>query len=91
MISARCRSISAVGNLCLELLVERVRHQERLPRKGTKMKKFGFASIVATGFAAALFGLAAPANADVVHHNWVHDIQQQATVSSTTPVFGNGR
>ena len=33
----------------------------------------------------------APANADVVHHNWVHDIQQQATVSSTTPVFGNGR
>ncbi len=55
------------------------------------MKKFGFASIIATGFAAALFGLAAPANADVVHHDWVHDIQQHATVGSTTPVFGNGR
>ena len=55
------------------------------------MKKFGFASVIATGFAAALFGLAAPANADVVHHDWVHDIQQQATVGSTTPVFGNGR
>ncbi len=55
------------------------------------MKKFGFASMIATGFAAALFGLAAPANADVAHHDWVHDIQQQATVGSTTPVFGNGR
>jgi hypothetical protein len=77
--------------LWLELLVEPVRHHHRLPREGTKMKKFGFASIVATGFAAALFGLAAPANADVAHHNWVHDIQHQATVSSTTAVFGNGR
>jgi len=42
-------------------------------------------------FGRYLFGLAAPANADVAHHNWVHDIQHQATVSSTTPVFGNGR
>ena len=29
------------------------------------MKKFGFASVVATGFAAALFALAAPAAADM--------------------------
>jgi hypothetical protein len=55
------------------------------------MKKFGFASIVATGFAAALFGLAAPASADVDHHQWINDIQQRATVGSVTPVFGNGR
>ena len=43
------------------------------------MKKFGFASIVATGVAAVL-GFAAPAQADIVHHNWVHDIQQQVNV-----------
>ena len=55
------------------------------------MKKFGFASVIATGFAAALFGLATPANADIGHHDWVHDIQQHATVGSVTPIFGNGR
>ena len=41
--------------------------------------------------AAACFGLAAPAQADVTHNQWVHDIQHQATVGSVTPVFGNGR
>jgi hypothetical protein len=58
------------------------------------MKKFTVASaagVVATGFAAVVLGLAAPANADIAHHDWVHDIQQQATVGSVTPVFGNGR
>jgi hypothetical protein len=55
------------------------------------MKKLGFASIIATGFAAALFGLAAPANADVSHHQWVQDIQQQATVGSAQATVGNGR
>jgi hypothetical protein len=55
------------------------------------MKKFGFASIVATGFAAALFGLAAPASADIGHHQWVNDIQQQATVGTVTSTVGNGR
>jgi hypothetical protein len=63
----------------------------RITRRGIDMKKFGFASAIATGFAAALFGLAAPANADVAHHDWVYDIQQHATVGSTTPTFGNGR
>jgi hypothetical protein len=50
------------------------------------MKKFGFAAtVVASGLAAAVIGLAAPAQAavdisiDVVHHGWVYDIQQQAT------------
>ncbi|HYO04112.1 MAG TPA: hypothetical protein VET27_20475 [Mycobacterium sp.] len=58
------------------------------------MKKFGFASmasIAATGFAAALFGLAAPASADVDHHQWINDIQQRATVGTVTSTIGNGR
>jgi hypothetical protein len=44
------------------------------------MKKFGFATIIASGLAAAVVGLAAPAQADIVHHDWVHDIQQQVNV-----------
>ena len=55
------------------------------------MKKFGFATIVASGLAAAVLGLAGPAQADIGHHQWVHDTQQQATVGSVTPTFGNGR
>jgi hypothetical protein len=55
------------------------------------MKKFGFASIVATGFAAALFGLAAPASADIGHHQWVNEIQQHAHVGAPSSTVGNGR
>ncbi|MET0450496.1 MAG: hypothetical protein ABW137_01545 [Mycobacterium sp.] len=55
------------------------------------MKKFGFASVVATGFAAALFGLAAPASAGVDHHQWINDVQQQAKIGSATSTVGNGR
>ena len=44
------------------------------------MKKFRFATIIASGLAAAVLGFAAPAQADVVHHDWVHDIQQQVNV-----------
>ena len=44
------------------------------------MKKFGFATIVASGLAAAVLGLAGPATADVGHHDWVHTIQPQVTV-----------
>lgn len=44
------------------------------------MKKFGFATIIASGLTAAVLGLAGPAVADVGHHDWVHDIQQQVTV-----------
>ena len=58
------------------------------------MKKFGSASIagiVATGFAAAVLGLAGPAAADSTHHDWVHDIQQQASVGVVTSTVGNGR
>ena len=35
------------------------------------MKKFGFASIVASGLAATVLGLAAPAQADLGHNAWV--------------------
>jgi hypothetical protein len=44
------------------------------------MKKFGFATIAASGLAAAMIGLAGTAQADVVHHDWVRDIQQQVNV-----------
>ena len=57
----------------------------------TVMKKFSIASIVASGFAAALLGLAGPASADISHHQWINDIQQQATVGSVTSTVGNGR
>ena len=57
----------------------------------TKMKKFGFASIVASGLAAAVLGLAGPAQADLGHNQWVHDIQQHAPVGSVTPTFGHSR
>ncbi|BBW99900.1 hypothetical protein MMOR_08370 [Mycolicibacterium moriokaense] len=54
------------------------------------MKKFGFAAIVASGLAAAVLGLAGPAQADLGHHGWVLDNHQSAT-TDTTPRFGNGR
>ncbi len=44
------------------------------------MKKFGFASIAATGLAAAILGFAAPAQADVIHHAWINDIQPTVNV-----------
>ena len=55
------------------------------------MKKFGFASTIAAGFAAAMFALAAPASAGIDHHTWVHDIQQQGNVGSAQSTVGNGR
>jgi len=44
------------------------------------MKKFGFATIAASGLAAAIIGLAGPAQADLIHHDWIYDIQPQVTV-----------
>ncbi len=67
------------------------------------MKKFGFATMAATTFAAALVGLAAPAAATTVaapvsvgfstgidHHQWINDIQQQVK-TPPAPIVGNGR
>ena len=45
------------------------------------MKKFGFATIIASGLAAAVLGLAGPAQADVGHHDWVNTINQHAHTS----------
>jgi hypothetical protein len=45
-----------------------------------KMKKFGFATVIASGLAAAVLGFAGPAQADSIHHYWVNDIQQQVSV-----------
>ena len=36
-------------------------------------------------------GLAGPAAADSTHHDWIHDIQQQASVGVVTSTVGNGR
>ena len=98
LIPANHRSISATGIIHLTSLFRELdRHEEdqtgRYGQKeeGIKMKKFGFATIVASGLAAAVLGLAGPAQADIGHHDWVQDIQQQATVGSVTPTFGNGR
>jgi hypothetical protein len=44
------------------------------------MKKFGFATVIASGLAAAVLGFAGPAQADSVHHGWVNDIQPQVSV-----------
>jgi hypothetical protein len=44
------------------------------------MKKFGFASIVASGLAAAVLGLAAPAQADLGHNTWVNQMGPNVTV-----------
>ena len=59
--------------------------------EGIKMKKFGFATIVASGLAAAVLGLAGPAQADIGHHQWVQDIQQHASTGPVTSTVGNGR
>jgi hypothetical protein len=44
------------------------------------MKKFGFATIIASGLTAAVLGLAGPAQADIGHHDWVNNTQSQASV-----------
>jgi hypothetical protein len=44
------------------------------------MNKFGVASIVASGLAAAVLGLAGPAQADLGHNTWVNQMGPSATV-----------
>ena len=45
------------------------------------MKKFGFATIIASGLTAAFLGLAAPASAGVDHLTWLNDIHQHVSSS----------
>ncbi|MCV7225583.1 hypothetical protein [Mycolicibacterium komossense] len=44
------------------------------------MKNFGFAAVIASGFAAAIVGLAAPAQADLGHHDWVNQVSGGTSV-----------
>ncbi len=44
------------------------------------MKKFGFAATIVTGFAAAIIAMAAPAQADLGHHDWVNQINGGSSV-----------
>jgi hypothetical protein len=51
-----------------------------MKEEGTKMKKFGFATIIASGLTAAVIGLAGPASAGVDHLSWLNDIHQHVNV-----------
>ena len=44
------------------------------------MKKLGLATILASGLAAAVLGLAGPAQADSGHHDWIYVIQPEVSV-----------
>ena len=44
------------------------------------MKKFGFATVIASGLAAAVVGRAGPPQAHAIHHDWIYDIQPQVSV-----------
>ena len=44
------------------------------------MKKFGFATIVASGVTAVMLGLAGPAQADIGHHDWVNNVSPHVSV-----------
>lgn len=55
------------------------------------MTRYGITTAVATGFAGLLIGLAAPAQADLDHHDWVREMQQQAPTGTVAAAFGNGR
>ena len=46
------------------------------------MKKFGFATVIASGLTAAMLGLAGPAQAGVDHLTWLNDIHQSVNVPS---------
>jgi len=65
---------------CLFNRIDRLRGRTNQTEEGTKMKKFGIATAIASGLAAAVLGFAGPAQADGGHHDWVHDIQQQVNV-----------
>jgi hypothetical protein len=44
------------------------------------MRKFGFATIIASGLTAAVLGLAGPAQADIGHRDWVNNMGPHVTV-----------
>jgi hypothetical protein len=94
-IPANRRSITAIGIKALNTVFNRLdRHtgvtrstkvsdktsERQRKKKAPKMKKFGFATMIASGLAAAVLGFAGPAQADTIHHGWVYDIQPQVSV-----------
>ena len=44
------------------------------------MKKFGFATIAASGLAAAVLGFAGQAQADIGHHSWIDQMGPSVSV-----------
>jgi hypothetical protein len=76
---------------CLFNPIDRLKGRKDQTEEGTKMKKFGFATVIASGLAAVTLSFAGAAQADSGHHDWVQDIQQKATVGAVSPTFGNGR
>ncbi len=43
------------------------------------VKNISITAIIAGGLTAAILGLAAPASADISHHDWIYDIQPHAS------------
>jgi hypothetical protein len=48
------------------LIEQVIRSVKRYTEEGVKMKKFGFATLIASGLSAAVLGFAGPAQADIV-------------------------
>jgi hypothetical protein len=44
------------------------------------MKNLGLAGIIVSGLAAAVLGLASPANADYGHNQWINDMGSSVSV-----------
>lgn len=54
-------------------------------------KNTTIAALIASGLAAAVVGLAAPAHADIGHHNWAVDSNQQAQAPSVDTTVQQSR
>ncbi len=51
------------------------------PNQGdTIVKNLGLAGIIVSGLAAAILGLASPANADYGHNQWINDMSHSVSV-----------
>ncbi|MCP9272088.1 hypothetical protein [Mycolicibacterium arenosum] len=54
-------------------------------------KNTTIAAVIASGLAAAVLGLAAPAQADIGHHDWAVDTNQQAHAPSVDTTVQQSR
>jgi hypothetical protein len=55
------------------------------------MRNSAIVALVATGLTAAVVGLAAPAQADIGHHDWVVGTSQQAQTPSVDTTVQQSR